>query len=53
MSPAGKMKKPKGDAAIEKFIIGELQTAELSTLKKVTKEANTLFGIKIKSLNIL
>lgn len=38
-TPSGKMKKPSGDAAVEKHIIGEFKKPEFDILKKVIKEA--------------
>lgn len=36
-TPAGKIKKPKGEEAVEKFILGEFKKPELEKLKKVFK----------------
>lgn len=38
-TPSGKLKKPKGDDLVEKFILGEFKKSELDILKKVFKEA--------------
>jgi peptidyl-tRNA hydrolase, PTH1 family len=38
-TPTGKMKKPSGEAAVEKYIIGEFKKPEFDVLKKVIKEA--------------
>ncbi|MEX2010593.1 MAG: aminoacyl-tRNA hydrolase [Parcubacteria group bacterium] len=38
-TPSGKLKKPKGEAAVEKHILGEFKPAELVVLKKVFKRA--------------
>jgi peptidyl-tRNA hydrolase, PTH1 family len=38
-TPTGKLKKPKGDAAVEKYILGEFKKNELEVLKKVFKTA--------------
>lgn len=38
-TPSGKLKKPKGDVAVEKHILGEFKPAELIILKKVFKKA--------------
>ncbi|MES2214240.1 MAG: aminoacyl-tRNA hydrolase [Patescibacteria group bacterium] len=40
-TPSGKIKKPKGEAAVEKFILGEFKKSEMETLKKVFKRAET------------
>jgi peptidyl-tRNA hydrolase, PTH1 family len=37
-TPSGKMKKPKGDAAVEKCIMGEFKKPELDVLKKLSKK---------------
>ncbi len=37
-TPGGKLKKPKGEAAVDKFILGEFKPAELQVLKKVFKK---------------
>jgi PTH1 family peptidyl-tRNA hydrolase len=39
VTPSGKIKKPKGDEAVEKHIIGPFKKPELDILKKVTKDA--------------
>jgi PTH1 family peptidyl-tRNA hydrolase len=36
-TPKGKVKKPKGEEAVLKFLLGNFKTAELETLKKVWK----------------
>lgn len=36
-TPGGKTKKPQGEAAVEKFILGKFRPAELDELKKVFK----------------
>jgi PTH1 family peptidyl-tRNA hydrolase len=38
-TPAGKMKKPSGEAAVEKHIIGPFKKPEFDILKKVIKDA--------------
>lgn len=37
-SPSGKLKKPAGDEAVQKFILGEFKPAEMTELKKVFKK---------------
>lgn len=37
-TPSGKLKKPKGEQAVDKFIIGDFKPAELSEIKKVSKK---------------
>jgi len=37
-TPSGKIKKPKGDTAVEKFILGEFKKSETEILKKVFKK---------------
>jgi peptidyl-tRNA hydrolase, PTH1 family len=39
ITPAGKLKKPQGEEAVEKHIIGLFKPVELDTLKKVIKDA--------------
>ena len=39
-TPSGKLKKPKGEVAVEKHILGQFKTSELEILKKVFKKAN-------------
>lgn len=36
-TPGGKIKKPQGEAAVEKFILGKFKPAEIEDLKKVFK----------------
>ena len=38
-TPSGKLKKPKGESAVEKHILGEFKKPELEILKKVFKKA--------------
>jgi peptidyl-tRNA hydrolase, PTH1 family len=38
-TPSGKLKKPKGESAVEKHILGEFKPTELQVLKKVFKRA--------------
>lgn len=38
-TPSGKLKKPKGERGVEKFILGEFRKPELEILKKVFKRA--------------
>ena len=37
-TPTGKIKKPKGEAAMLKFLLGEFKKPELETLKKLSKK---------------
>lgn len=37
-TPSGKIKKPKGEKAVIKFILGEFKKSELETLKKLSKK---------------
>ncbi|MCE9540962.1 aminoacyl-tRNA hydrolase [Candidatus Kaiserbacteria bacterium] len=37
-TPSGKLRKPEGDADVEKFILGYFKDAEMDVLKKVFKE---------------
>jgi len=39
VTPSGKLKKPKGEAAVEKHILGEFKKPEVEVLKKVFKRA--------------
>jgi len=39
-TPSGKLKKPKGDAAVDKFIVGEFKLKEIDELKKVSKRVS-------------
>ncbi|MDO8590321.1 MAG: aminoacyl-tRNA hydrolase [bacterium] len=39
VTPSGKIKKPKGEAAVEKHILGEFKKSETEILKKVFKRA--------------
>jgi PTH1 family peptidyl-tRNA hydrolase len=38
VTPSGKLKKPKGEEAVEKHIIGPFKSAELDIIKKVSKD---------------
>jgi peptidyl-tRNA hydrolase, PTH1 family len=38
-TPSGKVKKPKGEAAVDKHILGEFKKPEMEQLKKVFKKA--------------
>jgi PTH1 family peptidyl-tRNA hydrolase len=37
-TPSGKLKKPKGEAEVEKFILGEFKKPEMEILKKIFKK---------------
>jgi PTH1 family peptidyl-tRNA hydrolase len=37
-TPGGKLKKPKGEAAVLKFLLGEFKPAELAEIKKISKK---------------
>ena len=39
-TPSGKIKKPKGEEAMLKFLLGKYKEAELSELKKVSKKVS-------------
>ncbi len=39
-TPSGKLKKPKGEAAVEKHILDKFKPAEIATLKKLHKKIN-------------
>ncbi|KKW15609.1 MAG: Peptidyl-tRNA hydrolase [Parcubacteria group bacterium GW2011_GWA2_50_10b] len=39
VTPSGKLKKPQGEAAVEKHILGDFKPGEMETLKKVFKRA--------------
>lgn len=39
-TPSGKIKKPKGEEAVTKVILGKFKTEELATLKKLSKSVN-------------
>jgi PTH1 family peptidyl-tRNA hydrolase len=46
-TPSGKLKKPKGEAAVEKHIIGPFKKAELDILKKVNKKVTEAIEVII------
>jgi len=37
-TPGGKLKKPKGEAAVLKFLLGEFKPSELAEIKKISKK---------------
>jgi len=39
-TPTGKLRKPQGEEAVTKVILGEFKPEEISTLKKLSKKAN-------------
>lgn len=39
-TPSGKIKKPSGEEAVTKLILGKFKPAELDTLKKISKKVN-------------
>lgn len=39
-TPSGKLRKPKGDREVDKFIIGNFKPAEFETLKKISKKVS-------------
>lgn len=41
VTPAGKIKKPKGEEAVEKHIIGEYKKLELEVIRKISKDVAT------------
>lgn len=50
-TPSGKIKKPKGEMAVDKFIIGEFKPTEEAELKKISKKVtNIIETIVIYSL---
>lgn len=44
-TPSGKLKKPSGESAVEKHIIGPFKKPEMEVLKKVAKEVNEAIGV--------
>ena len=46
-TPSGKLKKPKGDAAVQKFILGTFSPKELLVFKKATKRAQEAIELLI------
>jgi PTH1 family peptidyl-tRNA hydrolase len=43
-TPSGKIKKPSGEAAVEKHILGEFKKPELDALKKIAKKTIEVLG---------
>lgn len=41
-TPTGKIKKPKGEAAVLKFLLGDFKEDELKTLKKLSKKVSKI-----------
>ncbi|MCI0566112.1 aminoacyl-tRNA hydrolase [bacterium] len=48
-SPSGKIKKPKGEAAVEAHILGTFKPKERDILNKVSKRADAVLGIFVES----
>ena len=46
-TPSGKLKKPKGDKAVEDFILGKFKPKETETLKKAAKRASDAIAVII------
>ncbi len=44
-TPSGKTKKPKGEAAVLKFLLGDFKEDELKTLKKLSKEVSDIIAV--------
>jgi peptidyl-tRNA hydrolase, PTH1 family len=47
-TPSGKLKKPKGEAAVDKHILGEFKKPEMEQLKKVFKKAADAVAVIVK-----
>lgn len=47
-TPGGKLKKPTGAAAVEKFILGEFSKKEIEALKKISKKVTEALEIILK-----
>ena|SRR5665213_2141943 len=47
-TPKGKIKKPQGDEAVEKKILGDFNTDELTALKKLSKRTNEALEIFVR-----
>ncbi|MFH1472833.1 MAG: aminoacyl-tRNA hydrolase [bacterium] len=47
-TPTGKLKKPKGEDAVMKFILGEFKPAEVVVLKKVFKKAKEALKVMVE-----
>ena len=47
-TPSGKLKKPVGAAAVDKFILGEFSKKELDALKKVSQKVIEAIEIIMK-----
>lgn len=45
VTPSGKLRKPKGEKNVIKFILGEYKKSELETLKKLSKKVAEAVGI--------
>lgn len=44
-TPTGKIKKPKGEASVLKFLLGDFKEDELKTLKKLSKEISDIINM--------
>lgn len=47
-TPTGKLKKPKGEAEVEKFILGEFKPKEMEVLKKVFKKVSEAVAVIVE-----
>lgn len=47
-TPSGKIRKPKGEEAILKFLLGKFKDDELKELKKVSKKVNEIIEMIVK-----
>lgn len=46
-TPSGKIRKPKGEEAILKFLLGKFKDDELKELKKISKKVDEIIGVII------
>jgi len=46
-TPSGKVKKPKGEEAVIKFILGQFKPAELATIKKLAKKISSTLEVLV------
>jgi PTH1 family peptidyl-tRNA hydrolase len=47
VTPGGKLKKPKGEKEVDKFIIGNFKPAEFDVLKKIGKKVSTALELTV------
>lgn len=53
VTPSGKLKKPKGEREVEKFILGEFKKSEMEVLKKVSKKVlESIQTLEAEGLNV-